>query len=166
MVVLTKKRGKNASVFINPIPSASNKNDGPDSVERVHKSPESPKTIEKLESFADHDLGNIQNVTPSMHLINTHLLYRKDNSGGYSSDICTDDRFFHEVLFLRKELGNKQKTINNLLNIINDMHRNSNRPCNNSNKLGNNSYKNTNAQPVQISVTAEEGFHQTQNRNT
>ena len=32
-------------------------------MKRVHKSPESPKIIEKLESFADHDLGNIQNVT-------------------------------------------------------------------------------------------------------
>ena len=53
------------SFFINPIPPDSNKNDGSDTVERVHKSPESPKIIEKLESFADHDLGNIQNVTPS-----------------------------------------------------------------------------------------------------
>ena len=34
--------------------------------------------------------------------------------------------FFHKgVLFFRKELDNKQKTINNLLNIINYMHRNS-----------------------------------------
>ena len=33
-------------------------------MERVPKSPESPKIIEKLESFANHDLGNIQNVTP------------------------------------------------------------------------------------------------------
>ena len=28
------------------------------------KCPESPKTIEKLEYFTDHDLGNIQKVTP------------------------------------------------------------------------------------------------------
>ena len=28
------------------------------------------KTIEKLEYFIDHDLGNIQKVTPSMHVIN------------------------------------------------------------------------------------------------
>ena len=59
---------------------------------RVHKSPESPKIIEKLESFADHDLGNIKNVTQSMHLINTTLLYLKDNSGGHSSNVCTNDR--------------------------------------------------------------------------
>ena len=51
MVAFTKKtRVKNASVFINLIPTDSKKNDGPDSVERVHKSPELPKTIEKLES--------------------------------------------------------------------------------------------------------------------
>ena len=93
-----KKRGKNALFFINLVLSVSNKNDKPDSVERVHKSPESPKTIEKLESFADHDLGNIKNVTQSMHLINTPLLYRKDNSGGHSSNVCTNDRktFFKE----------------------------------------------------------------------
>ena len=56
--------GKNASFFINTIPLDSNKNDGLDTVKRVHKSPKSPKIIEKLESFADHNLGNIQNVTP------------------------------------------------------------------------------------------------------
>ena len=40
-------------------------------MERVHKSPELPKAIKKLECSADYDLGNIQNATPSMHLINT-----------------------------------------------------------------------------------------------
>ena len=76
----------------------SNKNDGPDSVERVHKTLESPKTIENLESSADHDLGNIQNAIPSKY----------------------------EVSFLRKKLSNKQKIIDNLSNIINYMHKNSN----------------------------------------
>ena len=72
--IYKKKREKNASFFINHILPDSKKNDGPESVERVHKSPELPKTIEKLESSADHDLGNIQNTTPSMHLINASLL--------------------------------------------------------------------------------------------
>ena len=49
------------------------KNDVRDTVERVRKSLESAKTIEKLQSCADDDLGNIQNVTPSVHLINTYL---------------------------------------------------------------------------------------------
>ena len=79
MVVFKKKRSKNASIFINWIAPNNNKNYGPDNMQRVDKSPESPKTIEKLESFADHDLGNIQNVTPSIHLINTPILCRKDN---------------------------------------------------------------------------------------
>ena len=91
----------------------------------VYKSPELPKTVEKLESSADHDLGNIQNTTPNMHLINTTLLYREDNSCGFSSNVCNDHMFFHkEVLFLGKELHNKQKTVNSLLNTINYMHRN------------------------------------------
>ena len=144
LVVFTKERGV--------------KNDGSNSVERVHKSPALPKTIKKLESSADHDLGNIQNVTPSMYPINTPLLYQKDNSCGHSSNVCTEDRFFsRRCPFLRKELDNKQKTIDNLLNTINYMHRNSNEP-------GNNFYKNTNAQPVQINTKAGERF-KTQNRN-
>ena len=98
--IYKKKRGKNASFFINPIPLDSKKNDRPDSVERVHKSPELPKTIEKLESSADHDLLNIQNATPSMNLINIPLLYRKGSSCELSSNVCADHRFFHEeVLF-------------------------------------------------------------------
>ena len=126
-------------------------------MERVHKSPELPKTIVKLESSADHDLGNIQNVTLSMHLQNTLLLCGKDNSFGHSGNICTDDWFFHEEVLFIKELDNKQKTIDNLSNIINHMHRNSNEPSNNF-------YKNRNDQPVQINATAGERF-QTQNRN-
>ena len=73
--IYKKKRGKNASFFINPILSDNKKNDALDSMERVHKSPELPKTIEKLESFSDRDFGNIQNAKPTMHLINMPLLY-------------------------------------------------------------------------------------------
>ena len=102
--IFKKKRGKNAPFFINPIATDISKNDGQGNVERVHTSPESPKIIEKLESFVGHDLGNIQNATPIMDLINTPLLYRKDNLGGHTSTVCTDDRFFQEEFwFLRKE---------------------------------------------------------------
>ena len=104
-------------------------------MERVYKSPELPKTIEKLESSADHD------------------------SCGLSSNVCTGHRFFHEeLLFLRKELDDKQKAIDNLLNIINHMYRNSNEP-------GNNFYETTNAQSVQINAITGERRFQTQNRN-
>ena len=102
MVVFTKKRGKHASFFINPIPPASNKNDGSASLERVHKSPESPKSIKKPESFAEHDLENIKIVTLNMHLINIPTLYRKDNLGGHSSNVCTDVRFFKKSFFKEK----------------------------------------------------------------
>ena len=82
--------------------------------------------------------------------INTPLLYRKDNLDGHSSNVCTDDRFFYEeILFLRRELDHKQKTINNLVKIINYMHTN-------SNESGENIHKNTNTQPIQINATAEE----------
>ena len=72
--IYKEKRDKNASFFINPIRSDSKKNDQPDSVERVHKYLELPKPIEKLESSADHDTGNIQNARPIMRLI-IHLCF-------------------------------------------------------------------------------------------
>ena len=49
MVVLQKKRSKSAPFFINLIAQGSNENDWLDKVERVNKSRESPKNIEKLE---------------------------------------------------------------------------------------------------------------------
>ena len=148
--IYKKKRSKHASFFINPISEDNNKNDEPNNTEKVHKSPESPKAIEKLEFFTDHIPGIIQNVTPNLPPINTPLLYRKDNLDGHGSNVCTDDRIFHEeVLFLRTELVNQQKTIDSLLNIINHMHTN-------SNKSGENIYKNTNSHPIQINGTAEE----------
>ena len=128
-------------------------------MERVYKSPESPQTIEKLESSADHDLGNNQNAKPNIHLINTSLLYQKDHSYGLRGNVCTDHRYFHEeFLFLSKELDNKQKPIDNLLNIINYMRRNSDKP-------GKNFYETTNPRFVQINATAGERRFETQNRN-
>ena len=53
---IRKKREVNASFFINSIAPDSNKNHGLENVERVQKSPESPKTIGKLASLTDHDL--------------------------------------------------------------------------------------------------------------
>ena len=64
MVLFTKKWGKNASFFINLISEDNNENDEPNNIEKVHKSPESPKAIEKQESFTDQVPGIIQNVTP------------------------------------------------------------------------------------------------------
>ena len=70
----------------------------PDNVEKAHKSPESPKVIKKLESFAHQVPGNIQNITPNMPTINTPLLYQKDNLDGHSSNVCNDDRLFYEEI--------------------------------------------------------------------
>ena len=72
-----------------------------------------------------------------MHLVNIPLLYRKDDSGGHSSNP-----------FLREELYNKQKIIDNLLNILNYMHTN-------SNKSGEDFHKNTSADPIHINTKAE-----------
>ena len=81
---------------------------------------------------------------------NSVYIYRRDNLDGHSSNVCTENRFFYEeILFLRKELDHKQKTIDNLSKIINHMHTN-------SNESGENIHKNTNTQPIQINATAEE----------
>ena len=71
-------------------------------MQRVDKS---SKTAEKLEYFAKHDLGNIQNLTPSMHLLNTSLLYRKDNLGTHSRNVYAEDRFFQEEVLLKERAG-------------------------------------------------------------
>ena len=119
-------------------------------MEKAHKSPESPKVIKKLESFAHQVPENFQNRTPNMPTTNTPLLYQKDNLDGHSSNVCTDYRFFMKKSSnLREELDHKQKTINNLLKIINQMHAN-------SNESGENIHKNTNTQSIQMNATAEE----------
>ena len=55
-------------------------------MEKAHKSPESPNTIKKLESFTHHVPENFPNITPNISTINTPLLYRKDNLDGHSSN--------------------------------------------------------------------------------
>ena len=81
---------------------------------------------------------------------NSVYIYRKDSLDGHSSNACTDDRFFYEeILFLRKVLDHKQKTIDNLLKIINHMYAN-------QNESGENIHKNANTQPIQINATSEE----------
>ena len=161
MVAFTKKKGgKNALFLLILFPRTARKMMSRIAWKEFTNLQNYVKQSKNQKSSADHDLGNIQNATPSMYLINTPLLYRKDNSCGLSSsNACTGNRFFHgKVFFLRKELDNKQKTIDNLLNIINSMHRN-------SDEAGNNFYETENAQSVQINATGVERRFQTENRN-
>ena len=91
-------------------------------MEKAHKCPESPKAIKKVECS-----WKLSKHNTNMPAINAPQLYQKDNSDGHSSNVYTGDRlFYEEIHFLRRELGHKQKTIDNLLKIINYMHRNSN----------------------------------------
>ena len=49
------------------------------------------------------------------------LFYRKDNSGGHSSNACTDDKFFvvfSRSTFLKKKQDNKQIQTNLVKNFI------------------------------------------------
>ena len=63
-------------------------------MKKVNKSPELPKALKKLQSLAHQVPGNFQNITPNMPTVNTPLFYRNDNLEGYSSNVCTDNRFF------------------------------------------------------------------------
>ena len=93
--LIYKKRGVKILPFLLiPLPRVVKKSDEADNVEKGHKSPEPPKAIKKVESFAHQVPGNFQNITPNMPTPNTPLLYRKDNLDGHSSNVCTDDRFF------------------------------------------------------------------------
>ena len=100
-----KKRTKNASFFIDPIAQDSKQNDAPDNVEKAQKSPESPKAIKKLQSYAHQVPGNFQNISPKMPTINTPLLYLKDNLHGHSSNVCTNDRFFIKKSIFKERTG-------------------------------------------------------------
>lgn len=64
-------------------------------MQRVDRFPESLKTAEKLESFADHDLGN--NTTASIHLLNIPLLYQEDNPGGLNSYMFKMKLFVEDI---------------------------------------------------------------------
>ena len=80
-----------------------------------------------------------------MPTINTPILYQKDNLDGYSSNVCTDDKFFlwRNPLF-RERTGHKQK--NYWQFIKNYMHTN-------SNESGENIHKDTNTQRNDIIKT-------------
>ena len=71
-------------------------------MQRVDKSLKSPRTAEKIDTFTDHSLENIQNVTPSIHLINTSLFYQKDNS---DNSVCVGDMFFQEKVIFKERAG-------------------------------------------------------------
>ena len=74
-------------------------------MERVDKSPESTKTIEKVELFTEYDLRNIQKTASNKHVLNTNLLHRHDHLGGHSSKVRIGDSFFYQEVFLKEIPG-------------------------------------------------------------
>ena len=59
-------------------------------MQRVDKSLKSPRTAEKIDTFTDHSLENIRNVTPSIRLINS---------------VCIGDMFFQEKVLFKETAG-------------------------------------------------------------
>ena len=84
-----------------------------------NKSVATPDTSQNLEDAIDSDLGGIHSATPIIHCVKTPSLQTKGTSPSVGVNYLADDILWREeILFLRRELENKQKTIDKLFNIL------------------------------------------------
>ena len=99
MIVFTKKRGKNASFFINPTAQDVKKMMSRIMWKKLINPLNHLKQMKNWNLFQQIP-GNFQNITPNMPIINTSVLYWKDNLDGHSSnDILTIDVFMKKSFF-------------------------------------------------------------------
>ena len=124
--------GKNASFFVNnyfPLEAVSPVKNLDLTVDNTHsqssrsfassKSVATPDTLQNLKDVIDSDLGGIHSATPIIHCVKTPLLQTEGTSPSVGVNYLTDDILWREeILFLRRELENKQKTIDKLFNIL------------------------------------------------
>ena len=65
-----------------------------------------------LEDITDSDFGGVHSATPIIHYVKLPLFQTKGTCRSIGANYLTDDSFWREeILFLRRELENKQKTI-------------------------------------------------------
>ena len=84
-----------------------------------NKSVATPDTSQNLEDAIDSDLGGIHSATPIIHCVKTPSLQTEGTSPSVGVNYLADDILWREeILFLRRELENKQKTIDKLFNIL------------------------------------------------
>ena len=129
--------GKNASFFVDfPLEAVSPVKNLDLTVDNTHsqsslsfassKSVATPDTSQNLKDAIDSDLGGIHSATPIIHCVKTPLLQTEGTSPSVGVNYLTDDILWREeILFLRRELENKQKTIDKLFDIL----------CNNNNEV-------------------------------
>ena len=124
--------GKNASFFVDnyfPLEAVSPVKNLDLAVYNTHsqsllsfassKSVATPDTSQNLKDAIDSDFGGIHSATPIIHCVKTPLLHTEGTSPSVGVNYLTDDVLWREeILFLRRELENKQKTIDKLFNIL------------------------------------------------
>ena len=124
--------GKNASLFVknyfssedvSPVKNSDltvNNTHSQSSVSvSTNKSVTTPDTTQNLEDVTDSEFGGVHSATPIIHCVKTPPLHTKDTRPSVGVNYLADDSFWREeILFLRRELENKQKTIDKLFNIL------------------------------------------------
>ena len=82
------------------------------------KSVTTPDTSQNPEYVIDSNLGGVHLATPTIHCVKTPSLQTKDTHPSVGPIYLANDSFWREkILFLRRELENNKKTIDNLFNI-------------------------------------------------
>ena len=82
------------------------------------KSVTTPDTSQNPEYVIDSNLGGVHLATPIIHCVKTPSLQTKDTHPSVGPIYLANDSFWREkILFLRRELENNKKTIDNLFNI-------------------------------------------------
>ena len=85
----------------------------------TNKSVTTPDNSQNLEDVTDSDFGEVYSATPIIHCVKTPSLHTKGTRPSVGANYLADDSFWREeILFLRSELENKQKTIDKLFNIL------------------------------------------------
>ena len=85
----------------------------------TNKSVTTPDNSQNLEDVTDSDFGEVHSATPIIHCVKTPSLHTKGTRPSAGANYLADDSFWQEeILFLRSELENKQKTIDKLFNIL------------------------------------------------
>ena len=82
----------------------------------TNKSVTTPDTTQNLEDVTGSDFGGVHSATPINHCLKTLPLHPKDTRPSVGVNYLADDSFWREEI--RRELENKQKTIDKLFNIL------------------------------------------------
>ena len=82
----------------------------------TNKSVTTPDTTQNLEDVIDSEFGGVHSANPIIHYIKTPPLHTKGSRPSVGVNYLADASFWgEEILFLRRELENKQKPSRNYI---------------------------------------------------